>query len=1168
MGLSIASSDCALHERTSPSQEGKAPSLSSTSAHLSRQVSNDGLASISDTEGDKSDCASSACSSGRTSPGRCVSEFDKAATSCRKLPTLQETSDSIPVHNPKFLEVHSRALRLEAELQPMRLILSRLMFHPTLNRKGVFNAPVDPIALRLPDYHDVIKKPMDLGLIKVKLHAIAYLSRQDVADDIRLVFRNAMLYNPPHNAVHVAAKELLAFFEDQLHAFAPELCQVRGSEPALQSAVLLNCAPSEESTERALPDVPTIVHNQGTRNSASSVEPLPPLSVVKKRAKRGSKVNPDHACYRCRGRTCMICHQGCLPLESALLICNGAQCAGTRIRKGAVYFVSADGGRHFCQRCHTSLPAVLPQSGHDEQIRYKRDLLKRKNDEEIVEPWLNCSQCDGSVHKMCALLDEYVHDKDSYRCPDCVAELSSSAGADDNSDAPTDPDRVRTDELFTFVSGSEVPVKLSEVAADVESRPYTAESLPENEVSSFIQRRVRERMRSDEYPNADRTVLVRIVSDSRRCFKVPDVVRTHFRMPSRDDQTAPIAPPAVVNYRSMGISLFQKIDGIDVCIFCMYVHEYDGNDQFDDEDGVQDTNQKKRVYIAYLDSVEHFRPRSLRTSVYHEILVAYLATARKRGFEVAHIWSCPPSRGNCFVFWNHPASQRTPNPERLESWYHQALSRAVDCGVVTDVQSLYEANFKSQVEEDDATRQRGFPHCPPLLDGDFWIEEAVRLHSLNMARNLKTKVDEPGAASVLPVDAAAMDRCPAMQVASLLRDCLIPHPAALPFRRPVNAAAMNLADYHTIITNPMDLGTVYSRCVLGEYGTLAELVEDVDLVFSNAKKYNPKGHVVHTKAEEVRDLFFSLLNQVVRTWNGSPEDSSVTWEKFSSTSLSLDVVLEAPAESCGEAQSVEVEPGFFKENKSSDSPNTGRAESVSLVGGGPQAVQQRMVGDDIWLFDKSQVSPKGSVSSKHGSSRRRKCPSGASDDEPPYKRRRQAWLGVEVGAAVRRMRTSFFTCSLVPSSQETVQDREAIEAFQSYSSDFLVATNRECEQGTSTIADVRHSLLEFSQFRNLEFGTLRHAKYSTAVLLHHFHNERAPGVVPVCKECDRSIDSVRWHKVCRVLDLRRRKSLTSDVSCDSIELCDSCYHTKFNQNDQFVPLQVTVSDSCRKETSS
>jgi E1A/CREB-binding protein len=54
--------------------------------------------------------------------------------------------------------------------------------------------------------------------------------------------------------------------------------------------------------------------------------------------------------------------------------------------------------------------------------------------------------------------------------------------------------------------------------------------------------------------------------------------------------------------------------------------------------------------------------------VYHEVIVAYLAWVRARGFERAHLWACPPQRGNNFIFWCHPTHQRTPNKERLLLW--------------------------------------------------------------------------------------------------------------------------------------------------------------------------------------------------------------------------------------------------------------------------------------------------------------------------------------------------------------------------------------------------------------------------------------------------------------------------------------------------------------------
>jgi E1A/CREB-binding protein len=167
--------------------------------------------------------------------------------------------------------------------------------------------------------------------------------------------------------------------------------------------------------------------------------------------------------------------------------------------------------------------------------------------------------------------------------------------------------------------------------------------------------------------------------------------------------------PKSLPYKGKGIMLFQKIDGVDLCLFSMYVQEYDHT--------CPEPNSR-RVYIAYLDSVEYFRPRTARTKVnklylmhvlkgdhasnspimhpiihgvnlegifmqvqnlriprliahqvYHEILVSYLLWCRLRGFRMAHIWACPPSRGNNFIFWCHPQHQKTPSKDRLLEWY-------------------------------------------------------------------------------------------------------------------------------------------------------------------------------------------------------------------------------------------------------------------------------------------------------------------------------------------------------------------------------------------------------------------------------------------------------------------------------------------------------------------
>lgn len=61
-------------------------------------------------------------------------------------------------------------------------------------------------------------------------------------------------------------------------------------------------------------------------------------------------------------------------------------------------------------------------------------------------------------------------------------------------------------------------------------------------------------------------------------------------------------------------------------------------------------------YISYLDSVRYFKsqPEGRRTTVYHSILVNYLAYARELGFTHAHIWVSPPKQGDDYIFYAHP----------------------------------------------------------------------------------------------------------------------------------------------------------------------------------------------------------------------------------------------------------------------------------------------------------------------------------------------------------------------------------------------------------------------------------------------------------------------------------------------------------------------------------
>ncbi|MCD9560362.1 hypothetical protein HAX54_018985 [Datura stramonium] len=91
-------------------------------------------------------------------------------------------------------------------------LLQRLMKH---KHGWVFNEPVNAKALGLHDYHDIIKHPMDLGTIKTRLSQNWYKSPREFAEDVRLVFCNAMTYNPRGQDVHVMAEHLSEIFEER-----------------------------------------------------------------------------------------------------------------------------------------------------------------------------------------------------------------------------------------------------------------------------------------------------------------------------------------------------------------------------------------------------------------------------------------------------------------------------------------------------------------------------------------------------------------------------------------------------------------------------------------------------------------------------------------------------------------------------------------------------------------------------------------------------------------------------------------------------------------------------------------------------------------------------------------------------------------------------------------
>merc|ERR1712071_20476 len=127
---------------------------------------------------------------------------------------------------------------------------------------------------------------------------------------------------------------------------------------------------------------------------------------------------------------------------------------------------------------------------------------------------------------------------------------------------------------------------------------------------------------------------------------------------------------------------------------------------------------KRAVYISYLDSVHYMRPRNMRTFVYHEILTAYLDYVRLKGFATAHIWACPPLKGDDYILYAKPEDQKTPKDDRLRQWYLDMLVESQKRGIVGKLTNMYDLYFANP--KNDAT-------VVPYMDGDYFPAEAENI---------------------------------------------------------------------------------------------------------------------------------------------------------------------------------------------------------------------------------------------------------------------------------------------------------------------------------------------------------------------------------------------------------------------------------------------------------
>lgn len=125
---------------------------------------------------------------------------------------------------PPFLPRPDRPGRNTNQLKYLRDVVMKAVWKHQFG--WPFQTPVDAIKLNIPDYHKIIKHPMDFGTIKKRLEHHYYHSAKECIKDFNTVFTNCYVYNKAGEDIVVMAQTLEKLFLTKIATMPKEEIEV------------------------------------------------------------------------------------------------------------------------------------------------------------------------------------------------------------------------------------------------------------------------------------------------------------------------------------------------------------------------------------------------------------------------------------------------------------------------------------------------------------------------------------------------------------------------------------------------------------------------------------------------------------------------------------------------------------------------------------------------------------------------------------------------------------------------------------------------------------------------------------------------------------------------------------------------------------------------------
>ena len=186
------------------------------------------------------------------------------------------------------------------------------------------------------------------------------------------------------------------------------------------------------------------------------------------------------------------------------------------------------------------------------------------------------------------------------------------------------------------------------------------------------------------------------------------------------------------------------------------------------------------------------------------------------------------------------------------------------------------------------------------------------------------------------------------QKADVIMSSLMENPASKAyFNRPVDPIADGVPDYPSIVTEPMDLGTIKKKISSSRYASHEQWANDVRKVWENAMSFNAPGNDVHESAKNLAAQFEAYYLKHYKTASaGTPSAARPVASRNSGSPAPVRANSPAPASSSSAVEKMARQMELMQQQldsvKAAKAGGGGNGTKKKAVGGGGGAVRRNM----------------------------------------------------------------------------------------------------------------------------------------------------------------------------------------------------------------------------------